>query len=368
MKPFPPLVIVLNDLYLPRRKFIFTAHHVDFLYPFMTLGKSGGDVRTRWILSLTAIAVVVGVVIAMAPPSVVSAAQKDEVLIDTVSARVPNSFWTIDPKFQPQIGQSFILDRTVSATSVVLHPASIALAKKPKYLGMAYRAQNFTTLTGRGSVNATTVVNIWRSDSNTPLPVDPRPREGGFDVAAGGFTNVYTSTYSVPFDLSKPFVLPLDPAVTLDPGVYLVAWYMQFPQDPVFGVRFEADVSGRSGGTWRGDQWIPSICKYAPIPDSSPPGSGAFIADQWASPFGVAPSGPFPGTIGYQTWFRAGTEKGPSDITGCIRPNFGGFDKKGRPIDKKGRPLKNPYDQKYYAMELGDIDMQLMGSVLSSGS
>jgi hypothetical protein len=361
-------VIVLNDLYLPCGKLNVTAHNVDFLCTLSALLRCGGNVRTRWIPSLAAIAVVVAVVIAMALPSVVSAAQKDEVLIDTVGARVPNSFWTIDPRFQPQIGQSFVLDRTVSATSVVLHPASIALAKKPKYLGMAYRAQNFTTLTGRGSVSATTVVNIWRSDSNTPLPVDPRPRKGGFDVAAGGFTNVYNSTYSVPFDLSKPFVLPLAPAVTLDPGVYLVAWYMQFPQDPVFGVRFEADVNGRSGGTWRGDEWIPSICKYAPIPDSSPPGSGAFIADQWASPFGVAPSGPFPGTIGYQTWFRAGTEKGPSEITGCIRPDFGGFDKKGRPIDKKGRLLKNPYDQKYYAMELGDIDMQLMGSVLSSGS
>ena len=291
-----------------------------------------------------------------------SAQPPGEVLIDTVTAPVPNSFWTIDPRMQPQIGQSFILDRTVTTTSVVLHPYSIALAKKWKYLGMAYRNQYFKTITGRGSVNATTVLNIWKSNTDSPLPVDPTPKKGGFDVAAGGFTNVYTNTYSVPFDLSRPFALPIEPALTLEPGVYLVAWYMQFPGTPVFNVRFLAEVSGHSGGGWRGDEWIPSICTYAPIPDSSPPGSTGYIADQWASPYGAMATGPFPGTIGYQTWFRAGTDKAPTEITGCSRPDFAGYDKNGRPIDKKGRPLKNPYDWKYSTWELGDLDMQLVGT------
>jgi hypothetical protein len=212
------------------------------------------------------------------------------------------------------------------------------------------------------------VLNIWKSKSDSPLPVDPTPKKGGFDVAAGGFTNIYTRTYSIPFDLAKPFELPLEPAVTLDPGVYLIAWYVQFPESPVFNVRFDAEVSGKSGGSWRGDEWIPSICKYDPIPDSSPPGSTGYIADQWATPYGAAPTGPFPGTIGYLTWFRAGTDKAPSDITGCSRPDFGGYDKKGRPVDKKGKPLKNPYDFKYYSMELGDLDMQLKGSNLPASS
>lgn len=137
---------------------------------------------------------------------------------------------------------------------------------------------------------------------------------------------------------------------------------MQFPQDPVFNVRFYAEVSGKSGGGWRGDQWIPTICKYDPIPDSSPPLTAAYVADQWTSPHGATPSGPFPGTIGYQTWFRAGMDKGPSEITGCIRPDFGGYDKTSRPINKKGKPLKDPYNWKYGPYELGDLDMQLMGT------
>jgi len=57
-------------------------------------------------------------------------------------------------------------------------------------------------------------------------------------------------------------------------------------------------------------------------------------------------------------------EKGPTDITGCVRPDFGGWDKKGRPIDKKGKLLKNPYDQRWWTMETGDIDMQLIGTDL----
>lgn len=303
-----------------------------------------------------------GLVAAPVAASPSSAASTGEVLIDTVFAKVPNSAWTIDPRMQPQIGQSFILDRPVSVTAVVLHPSSMAIAKKPKYLVMAYRAEHFTTLTGTGAIDAVTVMNIWKSDTATPLPVDPTPKKGGFDVAAGGFTNVYTGTYSEPFDLSKPFALPIEPSLTLDPGVYLVAWYMQFPSKPVFNVRFNADVNGHSGGLWQGDQWITSVCNYDPIPDSSPPGSSAFIADQWASPYGATPTGPPPGTIGYRTWFRAGMEKGPTDITGCVRPDFGGFDKRGRPIDKQGRLLKNPYDQRWSSMETGDLDMQLIGS------
>lgn len=322
----------------------------------------------RWVSLFTSFAACVGLVVA---PSVVvpsSAAQRGEVLIDTVAAKVPNSAWTIDPRMQPQIGQSFVLDRPVSVTEVVLHPASMAIAKKPQYLVMAYRAENFTTLTGRGSVDAVTVMNIWKSNSNAPLPVDPTPKKGGFDVAAGGFTNVYTGTYSEPFDLSKPFALPIEPAVTLEPGVYLVAWYMQFPNKPMFNVRFNADVNGHSGGLWQGDKWITSLCKYDPLPDTSPPGSSAFIADQWAPPYGATPTGPPPGTIGYLTWFRAGMEKGPVDITGCVRPDFGGYDKRGRPINKKGKLLKNPYDQRWSTMETGDLDMQLIGTNLPTGS
>lgn len=313
-----------------------------------------------------AISVVLASSLAATP--IASAESQDQVLVDTVLAKVPNSAWTIDPRMQPQIGQSFMLSQPVAVSSVVLHPASIALAKKPKYLGMAYRAQNFKTLTGQGIVHPETVMNIWRSNSDAPLPVDPTPKKGGFDVADGSFTNVYSGEYAVPVDLSKPFVLPIEPAITLDPGVYLVAWYMQFPQQPVFNVRFNADVNGHSGGLWQGDRWITSLCDYDAIPDSSPPGSSAFIADQWASPYGIAPSGPFPGTIGFQTWFRAGMEKGPTDITGCVRPDFGGWDTNGRPIDKKGKPLKNPYDQRWWTMETGDIDMQLMGAKVATGS
>lgn len=320
--------------------------------------------KVRRMPVVGAIAVTFGLVVPLAFSPVASFASSTEVLVDTVSAKTPNSELTVDPWMQPQIGQSFVLDRTVSATSVVLHPISMAIAKKPEYLAMAYRAQYYRTLTGRGSVDAVTVLNIWKSKENTPLPVDPTPKKGGFDVAAGGFTNVYSATYSVPVDLSKEFFLPLEPAVTLEPGVYLVAWYVQFPGQPVFNVRFAADVSGHSGGLWQGDQWITSVCKYAHIPDSSPPGSAAFIADQWAPPGGAAPSGPPPGTIGNLTWFRAGMGKGPMDITGCIRPDHGGFDKRGRPIDKKGKLLKNPYDQKWYTMETGDIDMQLIGTQL----
>jgi hypothetical protein len=72
--------------------------------------------------------------------------------------------------------------------------------------------------------------------------------------------------------------------------------------------------------------------------------------------------------IGYQTWFRAGTDKSPTEITGCSRPDFGGYDKKGRPVDKKGKPLKNPYDFKYFSWELGDLDMQLKGVNVSTVS
>jgi len=328
----------------------------------------GDLMRANWISGFATITLGLGLVIGVTQSPAASAPSQGEVLIDTVGAKVPNAFWTVDPRMQPQIGQSFILDRTVTSTSVVLHPSSMAIAKKWKYLGLAYRAQNFRTLTGRGSVKAATVLNIWKSNTDTPLPTDPTPKKGGFDVAAGGFTNVYTATYSVPFDLAKPFELPIEPSVTLDPGVYLVAWYMQFPEAPVFNVRFNAEVSGKSGGSWRGDEWIPSICNYAPIPDSSPQGSTGYIADQWAPPYGAAPTGPFPGTIGYLTWFRAGTDKAPTDITGCSRPDFGGYDKKGRPIDKKGKPLKNPYDFKYFSWEIGDLDMQLKGINVSPGN
>ena len=317
---------------------------------------------------LTTAAVSIGVTVGTTPPLAISAPLGGEMLIDTVASKAPNSQWTLDPRMQPQIGQSFVLDRTVSATSVVLHPSSIALAKKPEYLTMAYRNQYYRTLTGRGSINAETVLNIWKSKSDPPLPADPTPKKGGFDVASGGFDNVYTDSYSIPVDLSKPFVLPIEPALTLDPGVYLIAWYMQFPGSSVFNVRFSAEVSGKSGGGWQGDKWIPTICEYDPIPDSSPPGSTAYIADQWASPYGAVASGPYPGTIGYLTWFRAGTDKAPTDITGCVRPDFGGYDKNGRPVNKKGKPLKNPYDWKYSSMELGDLDMQLMGTVLPAGS
>ena len=286
-----------------------------------------------------------------------------QVLVDTVGARVPNGFWTVDPRMQPQIGQSFVLDRPVSATSIVLHPDSITLAKKPEYLVAGYRNEHFRTLVKKGSVDAVTVLNIWKSNTGAPLPVDPTPRRGSFDVAAGGFTNVFSREYSIPIDLSEPFTLPLEPAVALEPGVYLAAWYFRFPSAPVFGVRFKGEVSGRSGGLWKGDQWITSLCKYASIPDSSPAGTAAYVADQWAPPGGTAPSGPFPGTIGYLTWFRAGMDKG-HPASGCVRPDFGGYNKKGVPIDKKGKPLKNPYDQSWFHAETGDLDMQMLGTAL----
>jgi hypothetical protein len=98
--------------------------------------------RANWFSGFTAIALGVGLAAGMAQNPAASAPATDQVLIDTVGAKVPNSFWTVDPKHQPQIGQSFILDRTISSTSVVLHPSSMAIAKKWKYLGMAYRNQN----------------------------------------------------------------------------------------------------------------------------------------------------------------------------------------------------------------------------------
>lgn len=155
-----------------------------------------------------------GLVIGPTQSPAASAPSQGEVLIGMVGAKVHNAFWTVDPRMQPQIGQSFILDRTISSTSAVLHPSSIAIAKKWKYLGLAYRARNFSTLTGHGSVKTTTVLNIWKSNTGTPLPTDPTPKKGGFDVAAGAFTNTYTATYSV----------PLETTLTLDPGVYLIAW------------------------------------------------------------------------------------------------------------------------------------------------
>ena len=282
-----------------------------------------------------------------------------QVLIDTVG-RVKNTMtWTVDPRMAPQIGQSFTVDRPLLVTQVVLHPDELAFAKKAEYLVSAYKAEHFTYLHDRGSTGAVTVLNIWKSDG-TPIPTGTEPKKSGFDVAAGGFTNVYSRSYDVPVTLGQSFTLPLEPAVRLEPGTYLAAWYFQFPDKRVFGVRFWGEVSGHSQGQWFGGQWVPTVCRYAPMRDTSPPGTSAYIADQWSSPYGIAPSGPPPGTIGYQTWFRQYTAKTP----GCQHPDLAGFSKKGVPIDKNGRPVRNPYHPRYQPMNTGDLDMQLIGSPL----
>lgn len=92
--------------------------------------------RIPLMVLLTTPAVSVGVTVGNTPQLAVSAPLDGEVLIDTVASKAPNSQWTLDPRMQPQIGQSFVLDGAVSATSVVLHPSSIALAKKPEYLAL----------------------------------------------------------------------------------------------------------------------------------------------------------------------------------------------------------------------------------------
>lgn len=288
-----------------------------------------------------------------------AAARADQpgVLVDTVAATNLVTDWTVDPRMAPQIAQSFTLDRPVVASAVALHPSEISLAKKPEYLVTNYKAEHFVYLHDKGSTGATTVLNIWKSDGNAPIPTGVKPGTG-FDVTAGGFTNVYTKTYRVPIVLGEAFTLPLEPAVTLEPGNYLIAWYFQFDDKRVFGIRLWGEVSGHSDGLWVGQQWIPSRCKYAPLPDTSPPGSSVYAADQWATPYGATPSGPPPGTIGYLTWFMQYVAKTP----GCKHPQFAGFSKKGVPIDKFGRPLKDPYDKRYQPMNTGDLDMQLIGT------
>lgn len=306
--------------------------------------------------------VIIGAVASLLMAAPARAAGEPQVLIDTVGAPEPNSLWTVDPRMTPQIGQSFILDRPVSATSVVLHPTEFSLAKKPEYLVAAYRHEHFNYFFDEGVLAANTSLNIWKSNDGSPLPVDPEPKKYGFDVAAGGFTNVYSRAYTVPFDLAKDFALPLEPAVTLEPGLYLVAWYFTFPDKRVFGIRFTGEVSGHSQGKWMGTQWLPTLCKYAPIPDTSPPGSAAYAADQWAPPGGLSPSGPFPGTIGYQTWFHPYDSKTIS----CLNPNIASYDKNGVALDKKGKPLKNPNFMKYMPYNTGDLDMQILGTPLPS--
>ena len=286
-------------------------------------------------------------------------ADEPQVLVDTVGSTNLVTDWTVDPRMAPQIAQSFTLDRPVLATFVSLHPSEISLAKKPEYLLASYRAEHFVYLRDKGSTGATTVLNIWKSNDGAPIPTGTEPRKG-FDVSGAGFTNVYSRTYSVPVAPGKEFRLPLDPAVRLDPGSYLVAWYFQFTDKRIFGVRFWGEVSGHSDGLWFGNQWIPTACRYAPLPDTSPPVTSAYVADQWASPYGAAPTGPPPGTIGYQTWFLQYVSKTP----GCHHPDFAGFNAKGVPIDKHGKPVKNPYDKKYQPMNTGDLDMQLNGTYL----
>jgi hypothetical protein len=182
-------------------------------------------------------------------------------------------------------------------------------------------------------------------------------------VAAGGFTNVYSHTFTVPVDLSRPFTLPVEPGVNLDPGVYLVAWYFA-PSDPrVFNLRFVGEANGHNYGRWddAGLAWGPTSCKTGTLPDSSPAGSAVYAADQWAPPNGTSPTGPFPSTIGYLTWFRPYETKTP----GCIQdPRVAGWNKKGVPVDKNGKPVSNPDGRPWGASSTGDLDMQITGAFL----
>ena len=112
--------------------------------------------------AVVAVVAIVGIGLAAGSLPAAVGETASQVLVDTVGARVPNGFWTVDPRMQPQIGQSFVLDRPVSATSIVLHPDSITLAKKPEYLVAGYRNEHFRTLVKKGSVDAVTVLNIWK--------------------------------------------------------------------------------------------------------------------------------------------------------------------------------------------------------------
>jgi hypothetical protein len=96
----------------------------------------------------------------------------------------------------------------------------------------------------------------------------------------------------------------MDPPLRLEPGNYLAAWAATFSDKRVFGLSFWSANSGASAYWQDGREWIESVCSEVAVPDRSLPGTSAYLADQWASPYGVAPTGPFPGTIGFITWFR----------------------------------------------------------------
>lgn len=315
----------------------------------------------RRLMRATAVGIASSLLVCFAPP-VMADSTGSPVLIDTVAAKTGTTDWTVSPMYAPQIGQSFTLDRPVLADSFVLHPDEVEFAKKVEYLFARYQPYYYRVLHANASMAATTRLNIWKSNDGVTIPVVTEPGKG-FDVTAGGFTNVYSHEYRVPVEIGKPFVLPIEPAVQLDPGNYLVAWYFTFDDKRIFNLRFWGEVSGHSDGQWHDRKWLPTVCRYKPLPDTSPPGSAAYAADQWASPYGASPSGPPPGTIGYLTWFYAYVSKTPGCGTVAL-PGYAGVNKQGLPINKQGKLIKDPFNQKWQPMNTGDLDMQLTGTSL----
>jgi hypothetical protein len=279
-------------------------------------------------------------------PSVAQANPAGDLLLDTVSGEASVTAY-VEPKFSPQIGQSFAITEPVTATSFVLQAEGVAYAKKLQYLNSQYDFQHFVYRHAGESIPATTLLRIWRSNDGAPIPDSMQPPGfTSFDVATDSFTQVYSRSSTAPIKTGAPFALAIEPPLHLDPGNYLAAWAFEFPDKRIFNVMFLSAISGTSAYFQDNREWIESVCSTPASPDTSLPGTSAYVADQWAPPGGIAPSGPFPGTIGFTTWFRP--TGGKQALDHC--PAYTWADR------------SHPDHRKAPGTLAGDLDLQIYGT------
>lgn len=174
-----------------------------------------------------------------------------------------NSYFSINPKYFPDIAQTVKIDKTITFSSLSLFPTLVSLADQDQVFADDYqfdgkdvenKEENFISM-------PSWFVYIYKLKNATEFT-------DKLDVEKD-FTLVHQQRSEEIIEVGKEFNFKLTPEVTLEPGKYLFVFGSLFYENNLLNLRFSGQQNGTNtlGGY---DHDAPTECKYEQTKDSTP--------------------------------------------------------------------------------------------------